>query len=299
MDRRTIIYSRNVNATTVLIYLKDRWMPKKPIQIFFEVHSIDQARPKKFFHRILRQTDGLISITEALKRDLITRFKVEPDGIFVSPDGVRSDRLRNKTFDRRDARMLVNIPDRFKKVVLYTGQIIPGKGVEVFIEAAAEFEDDVLFLVVGGMPESVERMRNSLETDRLKNVHFTGFVAPRSVPVYQAAADILVLPNTEGDAISGYTSPLKLFEYMAARRPIVASELPPLREILSHESNALFSPPGDARALALSIKRLLSDKKLGETISERAFRDVSRYTWEERARNILRFIEEKRRRTTK
>ena len=88
-----------------------------------------------------------------------------------------------------------------------------------------------------------------------------------------------------------YMSPLKLFEYMASRRPIVASDFPVLHEILTHEKNVLFVEPDNSNELVASISRLKNDKSLSHKISERAFIDVKEYTWERRVMKVIDFFE--------
>ena len=89
---------------------------------------------------------------------------------------------------------------------------------------------------------------------------------------------------------TSFTSPLKLFEYMAAARPIVASDLPALREVLRDGENALLVPPEDPVALAVAIRRLQEDPALAERLAGQAARDVRAYTWEERGRRIVEFL---------
>jgi len=83
-----------------------------------------------------------------------------------------------------------------------------------------------------------------------------------------------------------FTSPLKLFEYMAAGRAIVASDLPAIREVLQHEKNALLVPPGDSEMLARSIQRLAEDRNLAMRLARQALVDVTDYTWERRASRL-------------
>ena len=79
-------------------------------------------------------------------------------------------------------------------------------------------------------------------------VTFTGLIEPPQVRERLARANVLVLPNPASAISSRFTSPLKLFEYMAAGRPIVASDLPALREVLSPDENAVLVTPGSAPA---------------------------------------------------
>jgi glycosyltransferase involved in cell wall biosynthesis len=79
---------------------------------------------------------------------------------------------------------------------------------------------------------------------------------------------------------------LKLFEYMASGRPIVASDLPSIREVLTDDHNALLVEPGNPQALTAAIRRLKADPGLGERLTRQALDDVRQYTWERRAAKL-------------
>jgi len=100
----------------------------------------------------------------------------------------------------------------------------------------------------------------------------------------------LAIPFPNAPHYAFYASPLKLFEYMASGQPIIASDLPALREILN-DKNALFFKPEDASDLARAIKMLKSSQTLGYHLSRQALADVKQYTWAKRAEKILKFIE--------
>jgi len=114
-------------------------------------------------------------------------------------------------------------------------------------------------------------------------VTFTGLVEPPQVRAWLARANVLVLPNPASAISSRFTSPLKLFEYMAAQRPIVASDLPALREVLSPDENAVLVTPGSAPALAAGIRRVLDDPALATRVASRALATVADFSWDRRA----------------
>ena len=117
-----------------------------------------------------------------------------------------------------------------------------------------------------------------------------GFRDHSDLPWLLAGADVLVLPNTAKDENSKFfTSPLKLFEYMAASRPIVASSLPSLREILN-EKNAVFFEPDNPKSLASAVESLLDNDSLSIRLADNARSDVRGYTWDERAKKIITFL---------
>lgn len=181
-----------------------------------------------------------------------------------------------------------------RPLVVYAGSLYEGKGCEQLLMAARELPG-VQFVCVGGRDFEVERLNKRAASLGLSNVELTGRVPHAEVPAYLLAADVLVAPLTEdgrdvsGKVISPYASPIKLFEYMAAGRAVVASNVGAIPEVLTHESNALLVEPGDAAALAGALKRLLDDRALAERLGAAARRDVRAYSWEERVARVLSF----------
>ncbi len=277
-EQRLIVYSRNVTATAVALLLRF-FVRKKKIPIIYEAHSLMQ-QPKWLFHFVLRHCDLVVAISQALQQDL----RSFAQNITVLPDAVRQELMASSPMTRGQARTALALPERFQKVVVYTGSLKPGKGVSIFLHAAAHMGEEVLFILVGGDA--------SLQPSRHSGAHLlcVGFVPPQQVRLYQCAADVLVLPNTKEGSIHRYTSPLKLFEYMAANRPIVASDMPVLREVLQNGVNALLTPPGDVDALAAAITRLLENDELARQLADHAYRQVAALTWEHRAEQIINYV---------
>ena len=191
----------------------------------------------------------------------------------------------------KEARAQLGLPPD-KKIVCYSGNIYEGRGIELLVESALKLKD-VLFLIVGGLESDVARLRALADGKKARNVKLTGFVPHASVPLYLASADVLVMPYTPGVTIKGgarakdFTSPIKLFEYMAAAKPIVASSIPSVTEVLEDGVNALLVEPGNPESLISAIQKALDDTVLAQAISQGALRDVRMYTWEERAGKLL------------
>ena len=152
----------------------------------------------------------------------------------------------------------------------------------------------VNFLWVGGRPNDVVQWRTRAAQMGVNNLTLTGFVPNRSIPLYQAAADILLMPYETSVTVSGggntadVCSPMKMFEYMAAGRAILCSDLLVLREVLS-EANAVLCPPppsGEA-AWGAAFDRLISNDALRLRLGNQARRDVEQYAWTERAARTL------------
>ena len=124
-----------------------------------------------------------------------------------------------------------------------------------------------------------------------RNVHIQGYVPYYKVSTYMSAADVLVVPNSGRYDISKYyTSPIKLFEYMASKRPIVAANLPSLREVVVDQETALLFNPDDPNSLAKAIRLLQVDSELSKELVANAVLVSRKYTWNNRANNILEFV---------
>jgi glycosyltransferase involved in cell wall biosynthesis len=229
------------------------------------------------------RADGYITLTAALARELEGRFGPRPR-LAVVPDGAR---IR----DEGQAGLRQG-PGAGAPVVGYAGHLYPWKGPDVLLEAIERLPG-VRALVVGGLPGEPDLDRVRALADRVApgRVTFAGQVAPPRVAELLRQADVLVIPNTPGRASSAYTSPLKLFEYMASGRPIVASDLPALREILRPDENAVLVEAGHAAALAAGVSRVLADPALASRLAGQAREDVRQWTWDARAGRIEALLE--------
>jgi glycosyltransferase involved in cell wall biosynthesis len=164
-----------------------------------------------------------------------------------------------------------------------------GDVVEAFAKAQTERPDwDGHLLLVGGPDEGVKELRRTWLRYKLPaaRFHAAGQVAASEVPKYLAACDACLMPLTWTQHFAYYASPLKLFEYMASGRAILATDLPSFREVLAEGENALFAPPSDPAALASALLRLSDDHKLTLRMGERNRKDAGRYTWAARAERI-------------
>ncbi len=164
---------------------------------------------------------------------------------------------------------------------------------DVLIDALADIPDAEA-RIVGGQPGEGDHVRldaRAHERGVAPRVTFTGWLPPASVTAELARAHVLVLPNPRTHTSERYTSPLKLFEYLASGRPIVASDLAAIREVLRDDENALLVEPGSAAALAGALRRIAGDRALGERLAARAFEDAASYGWDTRAEKIEAVIE--------
>jgi len=275
------------------VYTRDEW-PAYVLSFFkksvaFEIHKIYSGK-KFFLKRLKNKTNKIIAITNGLKSDLVA-LGFREENILVAPDGVDLDKF-DIPMSQKEAREELDLP-LDKKIIVYNGHLFEWKGAGVLLEAArqslkvSEFQS-TLFVFVGGTEHDIKEFKKKAEG--LDNVYILGHKPHSEIPTYLKAADVLVLPNSGKEEISSkYTSPLKLFEYMASRRPIVASDLLSLRDVLNEE-NCFFAKPDDLGDLVRVIQKVLQNSNLAEEVSNKALEDVKNYTWQKRAEKILNFI---------
>lgn len=273
-----LVYSREIEAARLLAGER---------RTFLEIHRVPAGRlRRRWLLQAAPACGGVVAISGGVRDDLVAAG-VEPGRVRVEHDAVDLERFADLP-DRAAARAKLGLdPDR--PVVVYAGGLMPWKGVDLLVGAARRCPE-LFFVIAGGMEGDVARTR-ALAAG-LANVRVDGFQPPARVPLYLAAGDLGVVPNRSRPAISArYTSPLKVFEALAAGLPLVASDLPSLRELLTHERDALLVPPDDEGALAEGIARLAGDAGLRRHLVAVGRARVVEHTWEARARRILAWME--------
>jgi glycosyltransferase involved in cell wall biosynthesis len=276
-----VCYGRSPLGAWLALRARRLWGDRSACRgVFLEVH--DDVRSVRSL-RLLAGVDGIVAISEALRDRLVERRPDLRDRISVEHDGVDLRLVSPELFGQDNARRRLGL-SADGPIVVYTGRVNAAKGAGVLLDAAESLRDlGGTVVLVGKVYDAAYEQRAS----RLENVLLTGYVPPAAVPAYLASADVLALPTTPELAYARFTSPLKLFEYLASGRPVVASDLPVHREVLEHDVNALLYTPGDAAALAAAVRRLRKDRELGQRLAERAWQDVQPYAWDRRARRIL------------
>ena len=232
--------------------------------------------------RVWRKADGYVTITNGLAAELTRRFGPRPR-LAVVPDGVRLARDR-----------AMPPPAAGPFTAAYAGHLYPWKGVDLLIDALARLPEARAIVIGGHEAEpDIHRVRaRAAEAGVAARVTFTGFVSPGDVAGHLRGVHAFVLPNPASALSTGFTSPLKLFEYMAAGRPIVASALPSIREVLRDGENAILVEPGNGAAIADGLRRLMNDRALGDRLACRAFADVAAFGWDQRAARLESALDE-------
>ncbi len=316
-----VYYSRHPLVLSAL----RRFKPAR--RLFWEVHSLSADRRKRQAQADLaRAIGGALTVTRHMA-DMLVELGVPAERVLVVPDGIRAARFAAMP-GQAEARAALGLPaEAF--IVGYMGRLhtlnmgkgvddlilaalgLPaeafivgymgrlhtlnmGKGVDDLILAIARQPERALHLLLVGGPEEMAAAYRAqwaalgLPPERF---HASGQVAAAEVPRALAAFDVAVMPFPWTEHFAYYASPVKLFEYMASGRAIVATDLPSTAEIVRHEETALLVPPSDVEALATALARLQDDPSLRTRLAENARRLVfERYTWAARAAQILDFV---------
>jgi len=262
------------------------------IPVVFEIHDQPTGWVGPLWFRLFLALPGrkrLAVITRALSAKLQERFGKISDGLVtIAPNGVDLEQYAQLP-DAIQARNMLGLPDA--PTVLCSGHLYAGRGAGLFLTLARRFSW-VSFIWVGGRPEDVIRYQEQAHEAGLKNITFTGFIPQQRLPVYQAAADILLMPYGRSVAGSGggnsvdICSPMKMFDYLAVGRVILSSDLPVIHEILN-QSNAVFAEPEDVDSWASRLEFLLGNSDRRLQIGRQALQDAQAYSWKARVVHIL------------
>lgn len=292
-ENADIYYTRDERIAYIL--------SKQNKNVVFECHRF--SNKKKGFYPHFKK---IVAISEGLKEDLV-KFGIEGENILVARDGVDLERFSVQMSKEEARRMFFkNIHHESfarKKIAVYTGHFYPWKGFNIFSDIAKYLCDknvNYLICFFGGTNRDIGKFKDELKKyqkhpNLVPMVYLNIFdiesrVPHKDVPYILKAADCAILIGNERETISSkYTSPLKMFEYMASGRPIVAQDLPSFREVLN-EKNSFLVKAGDAKALADKISKIFENEAAAEEKAIQALKDVQEYSWQKRAHRILNFI---------
>jgi len=220
----------------------------------------------------------VITVNESIANELVRLYHIpRPTVVMNCPEYVlvlQSNRLREE----------LTIPVE-QKIVLYQGQIAEGRGIEHLIQSIQSIPDSSL--VILGEGPSLEEYRNLTISRQWERVYFPGKVSLADLPSYTSSADIGVL-LTEDTCLSYHLSlPNKLFEYIHAGLPVVASNLPEIARVVSTHQIGEVVNPDDPKDIANAISRLLHDPTRYSQCRSNAIQAVKKFTWEQESKNLL------------
>ncbi len=277
-----LIYTR---TPELLPYLVDQNIP-----IILELHRIPRFGKGRFLS-LAHQCKLIVALTSPMRQALV-ELGINDIPVIVEGDAVDLHDFEDLP-ERRAARDGLGVADSMPLIV-YTGQLESmglQKGMpelvgalEILAKRGVEFQA----VIAGGPDSSAAKFRATLSPRLKERVNFTGHISHVKIPTLLTAADVLVYPAPKSNHpfYMRDTSPLKIFEYMAAGQPIVTADLPPIHDALDR-TMALFVPPGDKESLADAIRLTLDEPDASRKRARLAKAHVEQFTWEKRMERIL------------
>ncbi len=275
---------------TVLYFqdMRDAFLPALlGFSVAIEIHDFYESSVGLINRVVLTRATALI-VTNRIKIErLHAKYGYPKERMLWQPNAVDAQKF-DSHMNKEEARQLLGISA--PKLVLYTGHLFSWKGADTLARASTFLPEDVHIYMVGGTPTDQITYHKLIADESLPRVTLVPHQPHDKMPLYMRAADVLVLPNTAKEEASRLeTSPVKLFEYLASGTPVVASDLPSIREIVS-EQEVGFATPDEPKSFAEVIVRTLQHgpEVVVRVAAGKEF--ARRQSWQVRAKNIDRVI---------
>lgn len=235
--------------------------------------------------KIFGSADGIVVVSTYLKNHLID-LGIAKDKIIVLTNAADPGRF-NPAISGEEIRKKHNLYG--KKVIGFIGGFYPWHGLDLLIDSFAEIKKEVAnttLLLIGDGPVKA-KVEDKVKTLGIgKNVHFISRVEHNNLPKYIAVFDVAVMPDS-----NEYGSPMKIYEYMAMGKPVVAPRLGPLKDGITEGQEGILFTHHDKNALTAAIKILLLDDNLRGKMGREARENIlSIHTWKINAEIISDFI---------
>ncbi len=289
------IYTRDFAFIYLISFIPKFFRPK--CKIIFESHKIFHKTSKivniKKEMKAYGVVDRFVSTTYGCKKDLHELFNIGHSKILVAPNGVHIDLFQKNKKNNRSSILRSHGISSAKNIIVYSGSFASWKGVETLVKAAPLIKTDgIKVLLIGGSGDDYVTIHNLVMEKKISSiVHLTGYIDKQQLIDLLHCSDIGIVSNTVTEEGARYTSPIKLFEYMACGLPLIVSDLPAMREIVSENRNCLFYPPENEKMLAQKIDMLFSDRKIMQNMSERNLSDAKNFSWDAKAQKIKKFLQ--------
>lgn len=241
--------------------------------------------------KTLNLSDGIVTVSKEIKEYLCEVYKIREEKIRVIPNGVNTSIF--KPMDQISVRRELNLDEEFHYIG-FVGNLAPWQGIEYLIKAAPKlpekYREKVKFLIVGDGIMRDKLIKMAVDMGMLDNFVFTGKVEYELVPKYINSCDFCVAPFKK---LASFASPLKIFEYMACGKAVIASNIPRVAEILLSSNCGLLVPPEDSNSLAQTMIKLLINSDLCQSLGKNGINEVKRnHDWKIRTEQLNAFFKE-------
>ena len=289
-------WTRNSLSKNEIVYTTDMdsfsftFLPFSGLPVFSEMH--DWRGNTSYTRSFFRKVSGIIATNTETARRLQHAFHVPDSKICIEANGVDLEAF-SKNISKEEARNELGIITN-AKIALYLGRFYEWKGLSILLKVAP-LTPEISWYAVGGTREELQAATGAKELPQ--NILVPGECTLEEVPLWLAAADVLLIIGTKSNEQSyKHTSPMKVYEYMAAERPVVASATPALESIISKEE-VFWCTPDDAASLLNSVQEAFSSSHKSSMLI-RAKQSAEEHSWMKRAQRITAFMEKQMQKKT-
>lgn len=255
---------------------------------FVEIHDFYESSHQWINRLVFKRASGLIVTNSIKQKHIHEHYGVPLDKMIRQPNAV-DYAFFQITESKSETRKLLGLSENIR-MVLYTGHLFSWKGVDTLALASAMLPLDTEIYFVGGTDSDRASLQKFVLEKDLPRIKFISHQSHDRIPLYMRAADVLVLPNTGREDASKYeTSPVKLFEYLSSHTPVVASDLPSIRDIVT-ESEVTFFEADNPDSLSEAIQMVLVGGESIERKISNADTKARSCSWESRGKAIADLI---------
>lgn len=279
-----LVYTRNLHAVAFAL-----WFGQRVVFEHFRPWADQHPAIEPALFWMFRHPNFLGAVLHSRHvRESYLRVGLSPDGVLIAYNGYEPERMEPR-LTAAEARGMLNLPAE-APLVVYAGRVHEKKGLSTVLDLARRVPE-ATFVLVGSEGEGrIER-----EARSLANVIVRPWQRFDATIRYLYASDVLLIPPTlEPLTKHGNTVlPMKLFQYLASGRPILAPAAPDTAELLVQDRTAVLVPPGEPDRHATALRALLADPERGRRIAAFAVAQAATLTWDARAERIERFLSER------
>ena len=280
-DKNSVVFMRNT------LHFAINLIKTNNITSIIEFHNLPPQRHMKKYRNLFKYSTNIypIALTKGLAEDISSEIGVDIDNILVAPGAVDISKFKTTYSELNNDNKLT---------ITYVGSLIKNRGVDLLLEAALKMPDYCI-KIIGGVGDELINAQNYLKENNINNVNLLGHKSQQEIYNFYNNSDILILPMSgRENHTQKYASPNKLFEYMATGKPIIAANLPSVREILIDGENSLLFEPDNALDLVRKIKILSDDKMLKIKLGKNSREKAESFTWSNRVQRIYNHIDNKK-----
>ena len=256
----------------------------------YEIHNYPKNQ-KNFYSLIFRKVWKIIVTNKWKKEKIMREFAISEDRIIYESNAVDFKSFL-PDISINEARKKLKLPeDNF--IVTYVGMLRTmgmEKGMTILFRVIKKLPNKFILMLVGGTGGDISFYKNIVNAEGLSaRVIFVGFVKNTEVPEYLGASNALIAPFPKNDHYEFYMSPMKIFEYMSSKRPIITTNLHSIKEVLS-DNSAIYTESGDSEAMINGLLKIEKDPDFAKKISLNARREIEEHSWDKRAERLIKFL---------